>query len=165
MDKKIELLKHTMDRYDHYYDSVNNKGNLFLSLNTFLLGGIITSYYGIKDNIKEHFDIIFFVWIAIILCMLSLTFTLWAIIPYLNRQSDCTNGSVISFSNVSNMSFSNFKNMYDSITDEKVFEDYQQQVYLLASGLQKKFSRLQTATYLLGGCFMCIIIIGIKILT
>lgn len=33
--EKIETLKHTMDRYDHNYDSVNNKTNVFLTLNTF----------------------------------------------------------------------------------------------------------------------------------
>lgn len=58
-EKKIEMLRHTMDRYDHYYDSVNNKGNLFLTLNTFLLGGIITGYYSVKSDISEQFDVLF----------------------------------------------------------------------------------------------------------
>ncbi len=59
-EEKIEILKHTIDRYDHYFDSINNKGNLFLTLNTFLLGGMITGYYSIKDNIVGQNDIIFF---------------------------------------------------------------------------------------------------------
>ena len=161
---KLEILKHTMDRYDHYYDSINNKGNLFLTLNTFLLGGMITGYYSIKDTVDSRFDIMFFAWIGLICCLLSLGFTLLAIMPYLNKQADSVNGSVINFGNVSNISFDSFKRMYGSITEEKRYEDYVCQVYLLAQGLQKKFSRLKTATYLLGGCFICIIIIGLKIL-
>ncbi|GEM_PF-499171 len=161
---RVEMLKHTMDRYDHYYDSINNKGNLFLTLNTFLLGGIITGYYSIKDTITDQCGITFFIWTGLICCLLSLGYTLWAIIPYLNKQADSVNGSVINFSNISNISFESFKQMYSNGTDEKRYEDYVRQVYLLACGLQKKFSRLKTATYLLGGCFICIIIIGIKIL-
>lgn len=162
--EKIEILKHTMDRYDHYYDSVNNKANVFLTLNTFLLGGIVTGYYSIKDQIVCGFDILFFVWIGTILCLLSITFSLWATVPYLSKQADSANGSVIYFGNVANVSFQSFKQMYSDMTDEKRHEDYLQQVHLLALGLQNKFRRLQIATYLLGGCFLCIIIIGFKIL-
>lgn len=164
INEKIEILKHTMDRYDHYYDSVNNKGNLYLTLNTFLLGGIVTGYYSIKDYIVCGFDILFFVWAGLILCLLSIGFSLWATMPYLSKQADSISGSVIYFGNVANVSFQSFKQMYDNMTDAKRFEDYLQQVHLLALGLQKKFDRLKIATYLLGGCFVCIIIIGFKIL-
>ena len=162
--EKIETLKHTMDRYDHYYDSVNNKTNVYLTLNTFLLGGIVTGYYSIKDQIVCGFDILFFVWAGLILCLLSIAFSLWATVPYLSKQADSVNGSVIYFGNVANVSFQSFKQMYSDMTDEKRYEDYLQQVHLLALGLQNKFSRLQIVTYLLGGCFLCIIIIGFKIL-
>ena len=162
--ENINMLKHTMDRYDHYYDSINNKSNLFLTLNTFLLGGIITGYYSIKETLVGRCDILFFVWAALICCLLSIGYTLWAIIPYLNKRADSVNGSALSFGNVSNISITSFKKMYEEMTEHKRYEDYVLQVYLLALGLQKKFCRLQTATYLLGGCFLCIIIIGIKIL-
>ena len=163
-NEKIEMLKHTMDRYDHYYDSINNKGNLFLALNTFLLGGIIRGYYIVKETLAGQYNIIFFVWLALICCLLSIGFTLWAIIPYLNKKVDSVNGAVISFGDVSRLTLSSFKKKYEELTDEKRYNDYVQQVYLLALGLQNKFRRLQTATYLLDGCFFSIIIIGIKIL-
>lgn len=161
---KIEALKHTMDRYDHYYDSINNKGSLFLSLNTFLLGGVITGYYSIKDTLEGRCDIIFFVWIALISSILSIVLTLMAIIPYLNKQADSINGSAMNFGNVSNLSFQSFKKMYDDMTEERQYHDCLQQVHLLAKGLQRKFNRLQSATYLLAGSFVSIIIIGVKIL-
>ena len=80
------MLKHTVDRYDHYFDSINNKGNLFLALNTFLLGGIITGYYGINKSFEDRYNLLFFTWLAVICCLLSIGFTLWAIIPYLNKH-------------------------------------------------------------------------------
>lgn len=162
--EKINTLKHTMDRYDHYYDSVNNKANVFLTLNTFLVGGIITGYYSIKDQLECGFDLYFFVLTGLIFSLLSIGFSLWATMPYLSKQADSLNGSVIFFGNVANISFQSFKKMYDDMTNENQFEDYLQQVHLLALGLQNKFYRLKVATYLLGGCFVCIIIIGFKLL-
>lgn len=161
---KLENLKHTMDRFDHYYDSINNKGNLYLTLNTFLLGGLMTGFYNIKEVLVDKCDVIIFVWIALLCSFLSIAFTLLAIIPYLNKQADSVNGSIINFGNVSNISLTSFKKMYEELSDEKRCEDYLQQVYLLSRGLQKKFNRLRTATYLLGGYFICVIIIGVKIL-
>ncbi len=163
-NEKMEMLRHTMDRYDHYYDSINNKGNLFLTLNTFLLGGIITGYYSVKDTLAHDIYIGLFVLLALICCLISIGYTLWAIIPYLSKQADSLNGSAIYFGNVSNLSFQSFKKMYDDMTDIKAYEDYIQQIHLLAIGLQKKFCRLQRATYLLAGCFLCIIVVGFKIL-
>ena len=163
-NEKTEMLKHTMDRYDHYYDSINNKGNLFLALNTFLLGGTITGYYSIKDSVAGQCDLLFFVLIGLLSCLLSIGFTLWAIMPYLSKQVARNNGSAMYFGNVSNLSITSFKKLYEEMSEDKKYEDYVQQVHLLALGLQRKFRRLQTATYLLGGCFLCIIIIGIKIL-
>lgn len=161
---KIETLKHTMDRYDHYYVSVNNKGNVYLTLNTFLLGGIVTGYFSIKDQIASEFDLLFFVWVSLILCFLSIVFSLWATIPNLSKQSASENGSVIYFGNVANVSFRTFSQMYSDMTEEKRYEDYLQQVHLLACGLQNKFLRLKVATYFLAGSFLCIAFIGFKLL-
>jgi hypothetical protein len=166
LDKKgkLETLKHTIDRYDHYYDSVNNKGNLYLTLGTFLLGGIITGFYSIKDTIADRNDILFFLWFGLLTCVVSLILTLWATSPYLSRKKDNPNGSVLFFGDVSSFSFQSFSKMYLNVNEEGIYEDYLKQVHLLALGLQKKFYRLQIASYLLIGCFICISIIGFKIL-
>lgn len=160
----MEMLKHTMDRYDHYYDSINNKGNLYLTLNTFLLGGIITGYYSVKDALVGDIYSVLFVLLALISCLSSIAYTLWAIIPYLSKQADSINGSAIYFGNVSNLSIQSLKKMYNDMTDADAYEDYVQQVHLLAIGLQNKFCRLQKATYLLAACFLFIVLVGLKIL-
>lgn len=163
-EEKIQMLRHVMDRYDHYYDSVNNKGNLYLTLNTFLLGGIITGYYAIKGDVQGRFDVLYFTWTALILCLGSIAFTLWAIVPFISRESDPVNGSLINFNNVANISQNSFQTQLDTLSETRCYHDYVSQVKALATGLNKKFIRLRTATYLLAGCFGCIVVIGVKIL-
>ena len=161
---KIETLQHTMDRYDHYFNSVNNKGSLYLALNTFLLGGIVTGFYSIKGSISERCDSSLFAYAGLICCLLSIGFTLWAIFPYFSKHNP-GNDFVLYFENVSNYSLNIFKKMYDEMTEDSLYEDYLRQVHLLAIGLHQKFYRLQVATYLLVGCFICIVAIsGILIL-
>lgn len=165
MKDKIEILKHSIDRYDHYYDSVNNKGNLYLTLNTFLLGSVVTGYYSTKGIISQQTPyIVFFIWLSLASCIISIGFTLWAIMPYLSKASSTGVASVINFGNVSNIAHSGFKQLCDDMTEEKQYDNYLNQSYLLAVGLQKKFKRLQVATYLLGINFIFISIIIFKIL-
>ena len=162
-DVKIEMLKHTIDRYDHYYDSINNKGNLFLTLNTFLVGGIITGYYNIKDLFKNDCMMLFLVIVSLIFCLSSIIYTIYAILPYLNNKAGNINGSLLFFGNVSNLSLANFKKMYDNLDERKAYDDFVEQAHLLSIGLEKKFQKLKTATYLLMYCLVCVIIIGFKI--
>lgn len=164
LSEKIEVLKYTIRRYDHFYDSINNKGNLFLVLNTFLLGGIVTGYYSIKDTTNNNSFILFFTWIGIIFCLLSIAYTLWAIFPYLNKGKGRKKGSVLYFGNISKVELETFRMMYERVTPEQIYNDHLRQVYLLSKGIQRKFTCLQYATYCLTGCFICIIIVGIKIL-
>lgn len=49
----IEHSRFIIDRFDHYYESINTKGNLYLALNAILIGGLATSY-PILDQ-KFHF--------------------------------------------------------------------------------------------------------------
>ena len=37
-----ERLEYTVNRLDHYYDSVNNKTAVYIAINTFITGGTIT---------------------------------------------------------------------------------------------------------------------------
>ena len=150
-NEKIEALKHTMDRYDHYFNSVNNKGSFYLALNTFLLGGIVTGFYSLKASVA----ISLLVYAGLTCCLLSLGFTLWAIFPFLSKRNS-VNDSVLYFGGVSNYSHNIFKKMYDEITEDNLYEDYIRQVHLLAIGLHHKFRRLQVATYFLVGCLICI---------
>lgn len=163
-NERIRMLKHTMDRYDQYYNSVNNKGYLFISLNTFLLGGIITGYFSIRNEVVIDFFFLLMVCLGLIFCLLSIGFSLSAIIPYLGKKYENGHISAIYFENVANISLQEFKKKYDEMTSGLQYDDYLKQTHTLALGLKKKFRRLRTATLLLSGCFFCIIIIGVNIL-
>ena len=38
-----DRLKYTINRFDHYFDSVNNKSAVYIAINTFITGGIIVN--------------------------------------------------------------------------------------------------------------------------
>ena len=41
MEKEKDRLEYTINRFDHYFDSVNNKSAVYIAINTFITGGII----------------------------------------------------------------------------------------------------------------------------
>lgn len=49
MEKERLLL--CISRYDHYYDSVNNKSNVFLTLSIFVVGGLVAGYSTLMDKV------------------------------------------------------------------------------------------------------------------
>lgn len=165
MDKKdkIEFIKFSIERFDHYYDSINNKGNLYLTLNTFLLGGIITGYYSIRDNKELNCFPQLWIWIVLILNLLGLLLTLFAIKPYLGNKSSGKNSSLIYFGSVSLLSMQTLHNLYSSLNEDKLYKDMIKQTHALSSGLRKKFNLLKVATYLLALEFLIIVIIGLYI--
>lgn len=162
--EKTDMLKHTMDRYDHYYDSVNNKCSLYLTLTTFLFGGIITGYYTIKDDLICTQSIVVLIWISLSACLISIYYVIRAIIPYVSKHKTGEKISVLNYSCVAGITDTEFKDIYEAMTEKKQMKDYLNQVQLLAKGLQKKFFYLCMASYFLIAVFICITIIGIKIL-
>ena len=60
--EKIENLKYTISRYDHYYDSVNSKSNVYLTLMTFLLGGTVALFrYAIDQKQLSTLNLVFLI--------------------------------------------------------------------------------------------------------
>jgi hypothetical protein len=163
-EEKIDILKHTMDRYDHYYDSVNNKCSLYLTLTTFLFGGIITGYYAIKGDFLCTKSLMILIYTSLAACLMSIFFVVRAIIPYISKHKAGEKISVLNYSCVASITNEEFETAYEEMSKSKQMDDYLNQMYLLAKGLHKKFSYLRTASYFLIVVFICITIIGIKIL-
>lgn len=140
-----ERLKFAIGRFDHYYDSVNNKGNIVLGLSTFMVGGIATSYSIIISNTNDSFWLKTSIISLVILGLMSMLTMIIASVPYLTPESN----SMFYFGSISKMSKSNFKTCSSSLTDEQEVEDLREQVYLLAKGLKGKFLKLRIATIIL----------------
>lgn len=144
--EKCETLKYIISRYDHYYDSVNNKGNVYLTVNLFILGSVIASYYTLSSswvlNNASHITAV----ILIILNLTSVYYTLTAIRPHLNTKNDNHTGSLIYFGDVADYHKGQHIERWDNLAIDGLYNDLRTQVHLLAAGLSMKFQNLRKAT-------------------
>lgn len=136
-----ERLHFCIGRYDHYFDSINNKVTVFLALATFVVGGLIAGYTTIVEKVDcgpwIHFFLIATIGIGFFIMLLLLV----ASIPYLTTEKD----SVHYFGSVSSMGIEEFQQASKAINEEKELQDLRKQTYLLAVGLKRKFAWLKLA--------------------
>jgi len=160
--EKLEELKFAIGRFDHYYDSVNNKGNLYLAVNTFVLGSVIAGYASL--NSQFHFsNWILSLLIAVLAANLfSVAYTLAAIKPFLKKKHGSR--SMIYFGDVHNASEVTVGDFWKNLTAEKLKEDFLSQYKILAGGLDRKFRWLKTATTFIAIQIAGIVLFGILLL-
>lgn len=142
---KIEELKFSISRFDHFFDSINNKGNLYLTINLFLFGGIIASYSLLLEKKVTTFcfwDLAFLIPMLIVNGIATLL-ALRAIKPYINKERG---NSLLYFGDISSMSLPNWKSSINNLQEQEYIEDLTIQCHQLASGLTRKFKKLKTAT-------------------
>jgi len=140
-----EHLKFCIERFDHYYDSVNNKSALFLAVNTFIVGGLMAIY----PSIQTAFDCGFWIngnFTAIVFSgLISILFTLSAGIPFLAKPSK----SHLYFESIARFSLADFKASVSALNAQELQNDYTEQIHQLSIGLRNKFIRLRWAGYLI----------------
>ncbi|MEL1248386.1 Pycsar system effector family protein [Flavobacterium helocola] len=137
-----ERLLFCIQRYDHYYDSVNNKSSVFLGLSTFIVGGLTTGYFVLPDLINCITWIYILIGILIVLGILIMIIVIQAAIPHLSNEKN----SLHYFGSISKMSCENFcLKSKDTNSDEDELIDLRMQVHQLSSGLKSKFSFLRIA--------------------
>lgn len=139
---EIERLKYTIDRFDHYYDSINSKGALFLALQTFITGGLITSYPLLMKSMNKGI-----IWMhmnmasLIILGVLILILVVYSTMPYLSKGIE----SLFYFGSIADQNKDEFYKNSKSLKKKKELNDLRNQVHGLAGGLSKKFEKLSWA--------------------
>lgn len=133
-EKKIELLKYNISRFDHYYASVNFKSSLFIVASITLLGFLYSN-----DSIGA-----FPLTVTTFLTALTIIFVLLAIKPYLKSYNE--KDSVIFFGDITNQTNEVFKEKISDIDESKYIDDLVNQNKILASGLKDKFDNLNKAT-------------------
>lgn len=164
-EKLSEHGKFIIERFDHYYDSINNKGNFFLTINTFLIGVIVSGYTFLQEKLKLDNTIQWLIAILALLGLVSIVFTIWAILPYLKSGNRKKYKSLLFFGSISEYSEIEFIKAFNENTDEAIRQDISRQIYTLAKGLNKKFARLKVAGIFLILEFLVITVITILILT
>ena len=155
-----DRLKYTIDRFDHYFDSVNNKTAVYIAINTFVTGGIIV----LLTQTNLVCDMTSFgkgcIWLLLFLGITSLIMLAVASIPFFTKKPN----SLYYFGSVSKMEKSEFKNKSKNYSNENELHDLRSQTYILAKGLTKKFTWLKQAGVFLVIQFVLLFIILANIL-
>lgn len=156
-----ERLKFCIERFDNYFDSINNKSAVFLALGTFIVGGLIASYPWLKLNVNCCFWLYFFLMLSIALGLTSIIIVIIATIPYMSEPSK----SMLYFHSICSVDEKSFCKKSSEYTNEEEMSDLRIQVHRLASGLKKKYQRLKIAGMLYAIMFFCLIPLIILIIT
>ncbi|WP_461788673.1 Pycsar system effector family protein [Pedobacter sp.] len=142
---EIERLKFCIGRYDHYYDSVNNKSNVLLALGVFVTGGLVALYPFIADNVTCTIYVHLMLGAEIGLGLATVLITKTATTPYLRSDTD----SLHYFGSVAQLSIQQFSTLSEQMTQDQEITDLRCQVSALAKGLAIKFTRLRLASILI----------------
>jgi Family of unknown function (DUF5706) len=162
MKEKLEQTKFIIGRFDTYIESTQTKSNLYLALNTTILGGIITIAASTKPEDVTLFALIVLSSIAL-LAVVSITITLIAITPYLKSTSNSS--SVVFFQDVTNFTFEEYADKINDISDKKFLLDLTCQAYSLAGGLKAKYQKLFYAGRIIIAEFVFLLIYLITLIT
>lgn len=150
MIEKYEHAKFAIERFDHYYDSVNNKGAFYIGLNTFLLGGLFVGFVTLYNQVAKPQ----YLWVMLIcfaLCgVISIVATIFAINPFLlSGKKKSRNRSLIFFGSIAEYQKENFIKTFLDQDSSRILNDTVTQTWFLAKGLDLKYKRLKIAGYLL----------------
>lgn len=146
-----DRLLYSISRFDHYFDSVNNKSAVYLAMNTFLLGGIITGYISVQEHVcqlRTLFNIL--LTIEMLLGIIGLLIITAASIPYFSKESD----SLYYFGGIGSMSKEKFFECSKDLGKKDELRDLRNQVHTLSQGLNMKFTRLKISGWLIFSQFV-----------
>ncbi|SFE52259.1 Pycsar system effector family protein [Spirosoma endophyticum] len=160
-EELIEQARFIIGRYDHYYESVNTKGNLYLAINAILIGGIASSYSFLEQKLKFTSAHNLVIAGVVILCAFSLGFTILAINPFTRSSSHPGNVSLIFFGQVASLEYRYFARKFRKRSASLHLQDMLRQMHILSIGLSRKFKRLNYAGWLLSGSLMLLVFLSL----
>jgi len=140
-----ERLEFTVGRFDHYYDSINNKSVVFLTLELFITGGLVAAYPTLLEKVNCG---VCFHWLIGSILAAGLAIMLivaWIATPFFGKSK----GSLLFFKNIAEQPCNMFEQRSQSETATSALDDLRRQVYELACGLSGKFKKMKTAGVLL----------------
>lgn len=155
-----ERLKFSIGRFDHYYDSVNNKCNVFLGFSIFIFGALGSFYPMLLKIVDCGFCIHGIMTLSMFICIWIMIVVIRASNPYLTTEKN----SLLYFGSISSMKESEFLILSSEETPEDELADLRIQVFQLANGLKRKFERLKIAGLLFTVQFILFIPLAILII-
>lgn len=154
-----ERLVFNVNRFDHYFDTINNKLAVYIAINTFLLGGLVGTYFTIASkitNYKPLFD--FFTISEVLIGLITIAVLIYASVPFLDYKSS----SLYYFGTIAQNSIEEYKEKSKSSDEKEDLKDLREQVYFLSKGLKKKFTILKWTGYSM--LFQVIVLVFVAIL-
>lgn len=135
-----------IERFDQYYDSVNNKSAVFLALGTFIVGGLIAGFPYLQQNVVCSPGLYALLGTCLLLGIVSFIIVLVASSPFLSKKGS----SLFFFNSIALKDKEAFMKESEEYEEEKEINDQREQVYFLAKGLRRKFRLLRLAGFLYG---------------
>ncbi|MGW1454520.1 Pycsar system effector family protein [Salegentibacter agarivorans] len=166
---QIEHSRYLLNRFDHYIEGANSKGNFLLAFGAVLCGFIITNY----DNIiafrqcKAEYWVSAFLIAILISGLLSITFTIAAVFPFLKTSNSSSKKyhSLVFFQSIAEMNEQQFLKDFKKQEDKKVSKDLAKQIFAISKGLKKKYHRISWAIrFVFLQLILLLIIILIKVI-
>ncbi|NRR90925.1 hypothetical protein HSX10_05050 [Winogradskyella undariae] len=147
--KEIENSRYVLDRFDHYIEGANSKGNFLLAFSAFIFGFIITSFKTIVefDNSEDKSWTIGLLIIILIIGLVSIAFTIAAVFPFLktNNSSSKKYHSLVFFNSIADMDEEVFLKQYKQQKNKKICKDMAKQIFAISKGLKIKYFRISWA--------------------
>lgn len=151
--KKIEQLRYVLNRFDHYLEGANSKGNFLLAFSGFLFGFIASNFNEIVALNDESFNKLTtcLLIIILILGLVSIGFTIVAVSPFLknNNSSRKKYHSLIFFNSIAQMEEKEFIKNYEGQREKDISRDMAKQIHAISKGLQSKYFKIEWSLKLL----------------
>ncbi|WP_430928928.1 Pycsar system effector family protein [Polaribacter marinivivus] len=140
-----DRLKYCISRFDHYFESVNNKTSVYIAINTFITGSniVLLTQTEITKNLPTCGQVCF--WIMLAIGILNLILLSIVSIPYYSTKPK----SIYYFGAISKLTKNEFNKTSKSYTEKEELKDLRSQVFILSEGLTKKYHKLEISGYLL----------------
>lgn len=149
-----ERLIFSMTRFDHYFDSVNNKASVLLTFNTFVVGVLVAAYPFLLEKIDCNWIVNSFLIIIILLGLVAMLITIRASTPFFSKDTH----SMYYFLSISKLDKDEFFQKSANLSDEEEIDDLRLQIHQLSTGLAKKFRRLRWTTIIMTWQFVLVAI-------
>lgn len=134
-------LKFCIERFDHYYDTINNKSSVFLGLSTFLVGGLVAAYPYIISHTNPALLINLILILVIGIGLAIMITVILASTPFQGKNLE----SLHFFGSISQMQKDHYCNLSTNYSELHELEDLRNQVHQLSEGLASKFKKLSLA--------------------
>ena len=168
-NEKIEHSRYLLNRFDHYIEGANSKGNFLLALGAVLCGFIIANFENIiAFNHCKAEGWVSGLLISVLVCgLLSIAFTIAAVFPFLKTSNSSSKKyhSLVFFQSIAEMEEQEFLKNFKKQEDKKVNKDLAKQIYAISQGLKMKYQKLSWAIrFVFLELLLLMIIILIKVI-